>query len=78
VRFAGARYTNRPVRLLRDGADIVRELTRAELVIFGHTHVPEVSEHYANSGSFGYPTLGKGRPYLLVDPRGSAELHFRQ
>lgn len=78
VRMAGARYTNRPVRLLRDGAAVVRELTRAELVVFGHTHVPELSAHYANSGSFGYPPHGHGRPYLLIDPRGSAELRYHQ
>lgn len=78
VRLAGARYTDRPVRLLREGARIVHELTRAELVVFGHTHVPETSTHYANSGSFGYPVIGQGRPYLIVDPRGQATLHHHR
>lgn len=78
VRVAGARYSNRPVRLLREGAAVVRELTHAELVVFGHTHVPESSGHYANSGSFGYPVVGAGRPYLVIDPAGRAELHYHQ
>ncbi|MGC4087797.1 MAG: metallophosphoesterase [Polyangiaceae bacterium] len=78
VRMAGARYRNRPVRLLRDGAAVVHELTCAKLVVFGHTHVPEVGEHYANSGSFGYAPHGQGRPYLLVDEAGSAELRHHQ
>lgn len=78
VRLAGARYRNRPVRLLREGAEIVHEVTRAELVVFGHTHVAETSAHYANSGSFGYPVIGHGRPYLVVDPRGTATLHHHQ
>jgi predicted phosphodiesterase len=76
VKFSGARYQNRPVRFLRSGAELVREITQAKLVIFGHTHVPLNEAHYANSGSFGYPGE-RGRPYLLVDPQGSAELLYR-
>lgn len=74
VKRSGARYENRPIVLLRDGADIVRSSTGADTVVFGHTHVPEVGGGYANSGSFGYPEHGKGRPFLLVDERGRAEL----
>jgi hypothetical protein len=74
VKKSGARYSNRPVRLLRDGAEVVRGLTEAGLVIFGHTHVPVTEAGYANAGSFGYPALGSGRPYLVVAESGDAEL----
>lgn len=74
VKKSGARYKNRPVRLLRDGAEVVRELTEAGLVVFGHTHVPVTEAGYANAGSFGYPAVGAGRPYLVVDEAGSVEL----
>jgi UDP-2,3-diacylglucosamine pyrophosphatase LpxH len=74
VKKSGARYKNRPVRLLRNGAEIVRELTEAELVVFGHTHVPVTESGYANAGSFGYPATGSGRPYLIVSENGGAEL----
>jgi predicted phosphodiesterase len=67
VKRSGARYSNQPIRLLRDGAEVVRDLTRAELVVFGHTHVPVSEPGYANAGSFGYPEVGSGRPYLIVD-----------
>jgi hypothetical protein len=74
VRKSGDRYSNRPMRLLRDGAEVVRGLTQAELVVFGHTHVPVTEPGYANAGSFGYPAIGAGRPYLLVAEGGDAEL----
>jgi hypothetical protein len=78
VKLAGSRYRNRPVRFLREGAAIVHELCQAKLVVFGHTHVPELGAAYANSGSFGYPGAGQGRPYLLVHLDGHAELHRLQ
>jgi predicted phosphodiesterase len=74
VKKSGARYKNQPVRLLRDGAEVVRELTEAKLVVFGHTHVPVTEAGYANAGSFGYPAVGAGRPYLVVAESGSVEL----
>lgn len=74
VRSSGSRYKNQPVRLLRSAADVVARLTGAKLVVFGHTHVPEQQGCYANAGSFGYPALGTGRPYLFVSPDGSAEV----
>lgn len=73
VKRSGARYSNRPLRLLRDGAETVRLITGAELVIFGHTHVPEREPGYANAGSFGYPGPG-GRPYLWVEEAGDASV----
>jgi UDP-2,3-diacylglucosamine pyrophosphatase LpxH len=66
VKKSGARYQNRPIRLLRHGAEVVRELSQAELVVFGHTHVPATEPGYANAGSFGYPD-GPGRPYLFIE-----------
>jgi predicted phosphodiesterase len=75
VKRSGARYRDQPVRLLRDGAETVRGFTGAELVVFGHTHVPVTEAGYANAGSFGYPASGAGRPYLVVTESGSAELH---
>jgi hypothetical protein len=74
VRHTGSRYQNLPIRRLRDGAAAVRKLTGARLVVFGHTHVPELAPGYANPGSFGYPTPGRGRPYLSIDAQGTAEL----
>lgn len=73
VKKSGARYSNQPVRLLRDGAHVVRGLTNAELVVFGHTHVPVSEAGYANAGSFGYPVIGEGRPYLVAFENGSVE-----
>jgi hypothetical protein len=58
---------------LREGAQIIRRITGAKLVVFGHTHVAESVDGYSNAGSFGYPHAGLGRPYLVVDPTGSAE-----
>jgi UDP-2,3-diacylglucosamine pyrophosphatase LpxH len=57
---------------LRRGAAIVRRLTGASLVLFGHTHREDEAEGYLNSGSFGYPQ-GSARSFLRVDERGRAE-----
>jgi UDP-2,3-diacylglucosamine pyrophosphatase LpxH len=74
VRHSGSRYQNMPIRRLREGAEIIRSLTGAALVVFGHTHVPERSPGYANPGSFGYPPPGPGRPFLAIDAHGNPEL----
>lgn len=74
VRRSGSRYQNMPIKRLRDGAETIRRLTGAELVVFGHTHVPELLPGYANPGSFGYPTPGPGRPFLAIDEQGRPEL----
>ena len=74
VRRSGSRYQNRPIQRLREGAEIVRRLTDARLVVFGHTHVPENAAGYANPGSFGYPAPGTGRPFLRIDADGTARV----
>lgn len=74
VRHSGSRYQNLPIPRLREGAAIVRELTGAGTVVFGHTHVPEASDGYRNTGSFGYPPEGAGRPYAYVTERGEIDL----
>ncbi|MFO7180546.1 MAG: metallophosphoesterase [Pseudomonadota bacterium] len=71
VRRSGSRYQNMPVRRLRDGAQVVRELTAADLVVFGHTHVPESQPGYENAGSFGYPGTGPGRPFIVLERDGT-------
>jgi hypothetical protein len=62
------RYGGDIVEQIGQAAQLVREATAAELVVFGHTHVPVVSAGYVNLGSFGYgyPT----RPYLALDHQG--------
>lgn len=75
VRTSGARYQNRPIRFLRHGAEMVQRLTQAELVVFGHTHVPESKPGYANAGSFGYPD-GPGRPYLFIEGNAATLRRF--
>jgi predicted phosphodiesterase len=66
------RYSSLPVKRLLDGADLVRAITGAKLVIFGHTHCEDEADGYKNSASFSY-TFRPGSPYLLVDPAGTAE-----
>jgi predicted phosphodiesterase len=66
------RYEGLPVKRLRAAADRVRALTNADLVVFGHTHIPESSPGYLNPGSFTYRS-GAGRPYAFVDETGHAE-----
>jgi UDP-2,3-diacylglucosamine pyrophosphatase LpxH len=65
------RYEGLPVKRLRAAAARVRELSHAELVIFGHTHVPEKHPGYLNPGSFQY--RAGARPYAYVDEAGNAE-----
>jgi predicted phosphodiesterase len=66
------RYEGLPVKRLRAAAERVRELSNAELVVFGHTHVPESAPGYLNPGSFTY-RAGIGRPYAFVDETGRGE-----
>ncbi len=63
------RYSGLPVKRLYAGAELVRRVTGAELVIFGHTHCEDEAEGYKNAASFAY-TYRKGSPYLLVEPSG--------
>jgi hypothetical protein len=66
------RYEGLPVKRLRTAAHRVQTITGAELVIFGHTHVPESERGYLNPGSFTY-RAGRGRPYAYVTVDGRAE-----
>jgi hypothetical protein len=54
------------------GAELVRRVTGARLVVFGHTHCEDEAEGYLNSASFSY-TQRAGSPYLLIAPDGTAE-----
>jgi len=66
------RYSSLPVKRLYAGAELVRRVTDARLVVFGHTHCEDEAEGYVNSASFTY-TGRKGSPYLLIAPDGSTE-----
>jgi predicted phosphodiesterase len=66
------RYSNLPVKRLYEGAELVRQVTGAGLVVFGHTHCEDEAEGYKNSASFSY-TRRTGSPYLLVSRDGAAE-----
>ncbi len=69
------RYEGLPVRRLRQASARVRDITGAELVIFGHTHVAEATSGYLNPGSFTY-RAGEPRPYAWVGTNGEAERRF--
>lgn len=66
------RYSSLPVKRLYEGAALVRRLTDARLVVFGHTHCEDAAEGYLNSASFSY-THRKGSPYLLITTDERAE-----
>jgi predicted phosphodiesterase len=66
------RYSGLPVERLYAGADLVRRITGAKLVVFGHTHCEDEAEGYKNSASFSY-TYRRGSPYLRISPDGVAE-----
>jgi len=72
VRKTPNRYAELPVERLRQAARAVREITRAELVVFGHVHVEDALPGYANSASFTYYET-PGHPYLHVDESGRFE-----
>jgi UDP-2,3-diacylglucosamine pyrophosphatase LpxH len=57
---------------LRAGAAIVRRLTGARLVIFGHTHREDESEGYLNLGAFG-DAPRPSRTYVRIDESGRVE-----
>jgi hypothetical protein len=69
------RYPDRMASRLFVGAELVRRLTQAKLVVFGHTHREEGAEGYINTGSFGYPT-GAERCFVRIDEQGAAERRF--
>jgi predicted phosphodiesterase len=66
------RYSSLPVKRLYAGAELVRRVTDARLVVFGHTHCEDEAEGYLNSASFSY-TQRRGSPYLRIAPDGTAE-----
>jgi predicted phosphodiesterase len=66
------RYSSLPVKRLYAGADLVRQVTGAKLVIFGHTHCEDEAQGYVNSASFTY-TGRRGAPYLHVSVDGRVE-----
>lgn len=66
------RYSSLPVKRLFAGADLVRAVTGARLVIFGHTHCEDEAEGYVNSASFTY-TGRRGAPYLYLSRAGEVE-----
>lgn len=72
VRKKQSRYSGLPIVRLREAARTVRELTGAELVVFGHTHVEDSEPGYVNSASFTY-RRGRARPYLVIDEHGSVD-----
>jgi UDP-2,3-diacylglucosamine pyrophosphatase LpxH len=72
VRKTPNRYGELPVERLREAARAVRQITRAELVIFGHVHVEDTQPGYVNSASFTYYET-PGHPYIHVDETGKAE-----
>jgi hypothetical protein len=66
------RYSSLPVERLYAGAELVRRITHAKLVVFGHTHCEDEAEGYTNSASFSY-TRRAGSPYLLIEVSGAVE-----
>lgn len=75
VRRGVNRYSNLPVQRLYEGAELVRAVTGAETVIFGHTHCEDETSGYVNSASFAY-THRTERPYLRIDEAGTVERKF--
>ncbi|HVJ15153.1 MAG TPA: metallophosphoesterase [Polyangiaceae bacterium] len=72
VRKTPNRYAELPVERLREAARGVRQITRAELVVFGHVHVEDSLPGYVNSASFTYYET-PGRPFIHIDETGSFE-----
>jgi predicted phosphodiesterase len=64
------RYSSLPVARLYAAAELVRQVTAAKVVIFGHTHCEDETDGYVNSASFTY-TGRRGAPYLSVDSEGN-------
>jgi predicted phosphodiesterase len=68
----GGDRSGSPVARLHAGAQLVRQVTGARLVVFGHTHCEDEADGYKNSASFSY-TYRTGSPYLVIGTDGSAE-----
>jgi UDP-2,3-diacylglucosamine pyrophosphatase LpxH len=66
------RYSSLPVKRLYAGAELVRRVTGARVVVFGHTHCEDEADGYVNSASFTY-TARRGSPYLHVSKDGQVE-----
>jgi len=66
------RHKEGPVSALAAAAERIRGLTECSLVVFGHSHVPSEQPGYVNLGSFAFARTG--RPYLLLDSSGRAEV----
>ncbi len=62
------RYGGSVPQLLANGAERIADHTGARLVVMGHAHRENVSERYANTGSFSFPREREaGRPYLEIE-----------
>jgi UDP-2,3-diacylglucosamine pyrophosphatase LpxH len=66
------RAANHMPESLRAGAALVRQLTGATLVIFGHTHREDAADGYVNLGAFGDPPR-PARTFVHVDEHGRAD-----
>jgi UDP-2,3-diacylglucosamine pyrophosphatase LpxH len=64
------RYGGRVEQRLREAAQLIGQLTQAQLVVFGHSHAQDDAPGYVNCGSFGKATDGR-RSSLLVEADGS-------
>jgi hypothetical protein len=61
------RYGGTVVARLAEAAARLVDETGAKLVVFGHAHREALGEHYANTGSFTWPSeQAAGRPYLEI------------
>ncbi len=63
------RYAGKVVERLGHGARLVAEKTSADLVVLGHAHHAEVTDKYANPGSFSFAP-GEERTFVELDERG--------
>jgi len=66
------RSSNHMPEDLRAGAILVRRITGARTVIFGHSHREDEEDGYINLGAFGDPPR-PARTYVHVDVEGRAE-----
>lgn len=64
-----------PVESLRAGAAHIERHPSVSYVVFGHSHVVEVTNGYVNTGSFGYGSP-QGRPYAVISRSGSVEHRY--
>lgn len=63
------RYAGRVVTRLAAGAELVAGATGASLVVLGHAHSPEVTDGYANPGTFSF-SPGETRTFLELHQAG--------